>query len=97
VELGIVGLALWIVLGLTISLSAWKVTRALRETPWFPLSFVIFTFSSLLFFPMTFVGIAYQDFVINAYLWLLLGILYHLRVLSKEVQAAQHQSFPRQG
>lgn len=98
VELGIVGLILWIILGFAIAISAWKVITELRSTPWFPLSFVIFLFALLLFFPMTFVSsAAYQDFVINAYLWLLLGILYRLRMFSQAVQSAQVDAIPGQG
>ena len=79
VELGIVGLILWVVLGYSIALSAWKVVKELRGTPWFPLAFAIFLFAVLLFFPMTYTSFsAYQDFVINSNLWLLLGILYRL-------------------
>jgi hypothetical protein len=89
VELGIVGLVLWVVLGLAISFSAWKVVRELKGTPYFPLSFVIFLFCSLLFFPMTYVGTSYQDFLVNAYLWLLLGMLYRQRVLLKTMQPPQ--------
>jgi hypothetical protein len=84
VELGIVGLFLWIVLGFSIAISAWKVVLKLRGSPWFPPSFLIFLFSVLLFFPMTFVSFsAYQDFVINVYFWLFLGILFRLPELAR--------------
>ena len=53
IELGIVGLLLWLALGASISLSAWQVAKELRGTPWFPLAFVIFLFSFLIFFPIT--------------------------------------------
>jgi hypothetical protein len=97
-ELGIAGLVLWIVLGLSIATSAWKVVAELRGTPWFPLAFSICLYAILLVFPMMFVGVsAYQDFVLNAYFWLLLGILYRLRLLPKAVQVAQDQVAPRQG
>lgn len=97
VELGIVGLVLWILLGLSITFSAWKVAIELKGTPWFPLAFIIFVFSFLLFIPMTLVSNAYQDFVINAYLWFLLGILYRLRTFPKAIQTAEVQAFPRWG
>jgi hypothetical protein len=97
VELGIVGLILWIVLGFSIAVSAWKVVRELRGTPWFPLAFVIFVFPCLLFFPMTFVGFnTFQDFLISAYLWLMLGILYRLRTFLRVVQPDQAQTVARQ-
>jgi O-antigen ligase len=79
VELGIVGLLLWIVLGCSISFSAWKVVTKLKGTPWFPLSFVMLVFAVLLFFPMSFISFTfYQDFVINSFFWLFLGILFRL-------------------
>lgn len=96
VELGIVGLILWIVLGFSIAISAGKVVLELRGTPWFPLAFVICLYAILLFFPMMFTGISpYQDFVLNAWLWLLLGILYRLRMFPKAAQIAQDQAVPR--
>jgi hypothetical protein len=80
VELGIVGLMLWIILGVSVALSGWKVAKELRSTPWFPLAFATFLFALILFFPWTYTSFsAYQDFVINSNLWLLLGILFRLR------------------
>jgi hypothetical protein len=93
VQLGIVGLVLWIVLGFSIAISAWKVVRELQGTPWFPLAFAIWFFAILLFFPMMFAGISpYEDFLMNAWLWLLLGILYRLRMFSKAAWIAQDQA-----
>jgi hypothetical protein len=93
VELGIIGLILWIVLGLSISISAWTAAKGLRGTPWFPLAFAIFLFVFILFFPMTYGSFsAYQDFVINSNLWLMLGILYRLQNFPKVIQIAQSGS-----
>ena len=79
IEQGIVGLILWIIMSVAIIFSAWQVVRELRGTAWFPLAFVIFWHAFLVFFPYTYGGIvAYEDFVLNAYLWLLLGILFRL-------------------
>ena len=89
VELGILGLILWIFLGLSMAYSAWRVANELRGTPWFPFGFTIFLFATIVFFPMTFTGATYQDFVVNSYLWLLLGILYRLRTFPKAIQFAQ--------
>ena len=97
VELGILGLVLWIVLAFSISLSAWKVAKELRGTPWFPLAFAIFLFACLLLFPMTYTSFSiYQDFVINSNLWLLMGILYRLQTFPPAIQIAQDQANPRQ-
>ncbi len=95
-ELGIVGLVLWIVLGLSIAISAWKIVRELRGTPWFPLAFAIWLYVIFLFFPQMFFGAsAYQDFLLNAYLWLQLGILYRLRIIAKKMMVVQ--AIPGQG
>lgn len=96
VELGILGLILFIVLGFGITLSAWKLVKKFKGSPWFPISFVIFLFSALLFFPMSYVSFSmYQDFVINVFLWLLLGILYRLPVLARMDQLVEHQVISR--
>jgi hypothetical protein len=88
-ELGIVGLALWFVMSGAVLISAWKVVRKLKGSPWFPLAFMIFWYAFLLLLPFTFQGLqAYQDFVLNAYLWLLLGILFRLPKLAQDAQIA---------
>jgi hypothetical protein len=92
VELGIVGLFLWLVWTVAVALSSWRVVNRLRGTPWFPLGFMIFFYAFLLLIPLSFVSfVAYQDFILNAYLWLLLGILFRLPdfVLSAQAVAAE--------
>ena len=82
IEMGIGGLALWFVMTFAILFAAWRVVKKLRGSPWFPLAFVIFWYAGLLLLPMTFTGIQpYEDFVLNAYLWLLLGVLFRLPTL----------------
>jgi hypothetical protein len=89
VELGIVGLFLWIIMSLAITVSAWKVVKKLKGSPWFPLGFVIFWFVFFLLFPATYGGIqAYEDFLFNAYFWLLLGVLFRLPSLVPSAQFA---------
>jgi hypothetical protein len=88
-EMGVVGLALWFIMSGAVLFSAWKVVRQLRGSPWFPLAFMIFWYAFLLLLPFTFQGIqAYQDFVLNAYLWLLLGVQFRLPKLAQSAQAA---------
>jgi hypothetical protein len=42
---------------------------------------------------MMFAGISpYEDFLMNSWLWLLLGILYRLRMFSKTARIAQDQA-----
>jgi hypothetical protein len=94
-EMGVVGLALWFIMSGAVLFSAWKVVRQLRGSPWFPLAFMIFWYAFLLLLPFTFQGIqAYQDFVLNAYLWLLLGVLFRLPKLAHTAQAAAKPSQP---
>jgi hypothetical protein len=92
VEMGIGGLVLWLIMGIAIVTSAWKIVRQLRGSPWFPIGFVVFWYAFLMLFPFMVGGIqAYEDFVLNAYLWLLLGILFrlpHIKV-SAELDAAR--------
>jgi hypothetical protein len=98
VELGILGPLLWIILGLSIAFSAWKVVSDLRGSPWFPLAFIIWLFAVLIFFPVEFVSSAgFQDFVTNSYFWLFLGVLYRLRDFPRSVLSAQPEPALRQG
>ena len=96
VEMGIGGLVLWFVMSFAILFSAWRVVKKLRGSPWFPLAFVIFWYAGVLLVPITFTGIqAYEDFVLNAYLWLLLGILFRLPTLAVSAQYAAATQFPQ--
>jgi hypothetical protein len=89
VELGIGGLILWIVMSVTILYSAWKVVKTLKGSPWFPLGFVIFWYAFFLLIPATFAGMAaYEDFLLNAYFWMLLGLLYRLPTIALSAQFA---------
>jgi hypothetical protein len=97
-EMGIGGLILWIVMSLAVVISAWKVVRKLKGSPWFPLGFMIFFYALLLLLPLTFMGSqAYQDFIMNAYLWLLLGILFRLPKLALSAQFAADAPVARAG
>jgi len=50
---------------------------------------MIFLYALLLLLPLTFMGSqAYQDFILNAYLWLLLGVLFRLPKLALSAQFA---------
>ena len=94
-EMGIGGLILWLVMSSAVVLSAWKVVKKLKGSPLFPLAFMIFLFSFILLFPMTFTGIPpYQDFILNAYHWLLLGILFRLPRLTLAPQVADVHALP---
>lgn len=67
----------------------------MRGSPLFPLAFMIFWYAGLLLLPLTFNGLRpYQDFVLNAYLWLLLGILFRLPSLALSAQYATASQIP---
>lgn len=99
VEMGIGGLLLWIVMSIAITVSAWKVVKKLKGSPLFPLGFVIFWYALFLLFPATFGGMQpYEDFLLNAYFWLLLGVLFRLPTLALSAQfAANAPAQPRRG
>jgi hypothetical protein len=97
-ELGIAGFILWLVMGRAVLVSAWKVVRQLKGSPWFPLAFMIFWYAFLLLMPLTYAGMQpYQHFVLNAYLWLSLGLLFRLPklALSAQFAAASAERIPR--
>jgi hypothetical protein len=92
VEMGIGGLILWFVMSFAIIFCAWRVVKQLRGSPWFPIAFMIFWYAGLLLLPMTFTGMQpYEDFVLNSYLWLLLGILFRLPTIAVSAQFAAAQ------
>jgi hypothetical protein len=83
VEMGIGGLILWIAVSSAICISAWRVVKSLKGSPWFPVGFVLFWYSFVLLFPSTFAGIqSYEDYLLNAYLWLGLGLLFRLPTIA---------------
>jgi hypothetical protein len=89
-ELGILGLLLWIFLSIAISVSTWKIANRLRGTPWFPLAFVIFWYAFLLLGPKAYISfINYQDYLMNSYLWVMLGILFRLPQLAQDTIQAE--------
>lgn len=78
-ELGVPGLLLWFLWTTSLVISLWRVLSSLRGSDLFPVGFAIFWFAFLLLFPFTYGGLqSYQNFILNAYLWLLTGILFRL-------------------
>lgn len=79
VELGIIAPFLWLLWTGALLYSSWKVVRQLRETRFFPIALAIFWYALLLLYPLTYGGLApYQNYVCNAFLWLLIGVLFRL-------------------
>jgi hypothetical protein len=89
VEMGVGGLVLWLVMSIAIIVSCWKVVKKLKGSAWFPIAFAIFLYAFVLLLPTTFASmVAYEDFVINAYFWTMLGILFRLPSLALSSQFA---------
>ncbi len=79
VEMGIVAPFLWILWTASVLYYSWKVARRLRDTRLFPLAFAIVWYAFMVLYVFTYAGLtAYQNYVSNAYLWLLIGILFRL-------------------
>src|SRR5260370_8002416 len=93
--MGIGGVILWFVLVAAILTSAWWVVKGLKGSPWFPLAFMIFWYAFLLLIPLTYEGLqAYEDFILNAYLCLLLGVLFRLPKLALSAQLDPPPALP---
>jgi hypothetical protein len=79
VEFGIVGLFLWLIWTSLVVLACWRITMQLRQTRMFPIGFAICWFVFLMLFPEMFATLnSFQDYILNAYLWILVGVLFHL-------------------
>jgi hypothetical protein len=79
VEMGIVAPFLWIAWSAALLYYSWRIVIDLRETRLFPIAVAIFWYSFLLLYPMTFGSIsAFENYVCNLYLWLLVGVLFKL-------------------
>ncbi|MGA2647030.1 MAG: hypothetical protein ABSF15_20140 [Candidatus Sulfotelmatobacter sp.] len=82
VEMGMPGLILWLLWSVIFLFCAVKVMLQLKGKPTFPISLAIVWFSFLLLVPFTWGSlVVYQNFVINAYFWLLAGVLFRLPTL----------------
>lgn len=78
-ELGIPGLVLWLAWTVAAVIACWKVASRVRSTVYAPLAFAIAWFVFFLLIPTSYYTIdAYENFVCNAYLWLLIGVLFRL-------------------
>lgn len=101
-EMGILAPFLWILWSTLLLVSMWKVLRSLRQTRYFPIAFAIFWYAFMLLTILTFQGLgAYQNYVTNAYLWMLVGFFYRLPELlahsqTRSILTAQ-QAAPRGG
>jgi hypothetical protein len=78
-ELGIIAPFLWILWTFAVVYTSWREVKRLRQTRFFPIAFAIFWYTFLLLILLTYGGLStYQNFVLNMYLWIYLGILFKL-------------------
>ena len=78
-EMGIIAPFLWLLWTGALLYYEWKVLLQLRQTRFFPIALVTFWYSFLLLYPFTVGGLSsYHNYVNNAYLWLMIGILFRL-------------------
>jgi len=92
-EMGIPGPLLWFAWTAPLLLYSWGVVRQLRNTIHFPLALSIFWYAFLVLVPFTYGGIVhYQNYVTNAYLWVLMGVLFRLPQLAHVPQEVPSRS-----
>lgn len=83
IEWGILGPVLWVIMSVSLLWAGWKVTRRLSSTPFYPLSLAILWYVFWVLLPYMWSGPqTYQNFIVNAYLWLLVGVLFRLPALA---------------
>jgi hypothetical protein len=87
VEMGVFGPILWFFWVSVLLWKGWKVVQILRQTVYFPLGFAIWWYAVVDLVLLMYFGMqSYQNFVNNAYLWLLIGVLYKLPKLAQMPQ-----------
>jgi len=78
-EMGILAPFLWILWTAALLWSSWKVVRTLKHTRLFPIAIAILWYAFAILYPLTYLGIdIYENFVNNAFLWILVGVLFRL-------------------
>src|ERR1051325_2388626 len=77
-ELGIPGVMLWMIWAMAFTMAAAQTVLKLGQTATFPLGLSAALYCCLLLFPFTWGGPAYQNYVSNAYFWMLAGLLFRL-------------------
>lgn len=84
IEMGVLAPILWILWTAALVYYSWKVVRGLRETRFFPIGLAIVWYAVLLLFIWTYGSLSgYENYICNAYLWLLVGILFRLPNLAR--------------
>jgi hypothetical protein len=88
-EMGILGAVLWLIFSASLLTHAWKAVKRTRRTMYFPVAFAIFWYAFLLLVPLTIMTISdYENYVMNAYFWILIGMLFRLPHLAQVREVA---------
>ena len=79
VEMGILAPFLWVLWSASLLYFAWRVTRSLRQTRYFPIAIAITWYCFVLLFLWTWGSLdAFENYTCNIFLWLLVGVLFAL-------------------
>lgn len=93
VEMGIVAPFLWVLWGASVLYFAWRVTRSLRETRFFPIALAITWYCFILLFLWTWGSLdAFENYTCNVFLWLLVGVLFALPEINRRSKLAMELS-----
>jgi hypothetical protein len=86
IEMGILAPFLWILWTAFLLYYSWKIIDRLRATRLFPIALAIGWYAAVVLFLWTFASMAgYENYVCNAFLWLLVGMLFRLPDLLVDV------------
>jgi hypothetical protein len=92
-EMGILAPFLWLFWAVPLIYYGWRIVKQLRQTVYFPVALSILWYAFLLLFPFTHMGMQpYQNYVMNAYFWVLIGILFRLPHLARVPQVVPTQA-----
>jgi hypothetical protein len=92
-EMGILGLVLWLAWSGALLVSGTRLLRQLRGTPYYPVGSAMLWFMFLLLIPFNFYSQQYQNFVYNFYFWLLVGIFFRLPALVSSAAPARSAAY----
>jgi len=100
-EVGIIGLMLWLLWCFSVTIWAWQLTFQLRDTPFASIAACIAWYATVKVLGPLWGGMAgFQEFIGNAFLWLLLGILGRLPYLTENEgskNSAATRTYQRRG
>jgi len=86
IEMGVIAPFLWILWTGSLLYYAWQTVRRLRGTKYFPIGVAIVWYAFFLLYPLTYIVLsAYENYISNAYLWFLVGVLFRLPDLLSKV------------